>query len=150
MGRVAALQLHEAHGKPMRAVDAAAVRVGGGLEGDSHAHRGKRAIVVVDRTTLDAVGIGPGDLREQITVEGMPRLGDLAVGSRLRLGAVTIQVNGPCDPCEHIGEMNGVADPKEFEARLAGRRGVVCSVVAAEGPLRVGDEVDVLEVVAPR
>ena len=150
MGRVISLQLHEGHGKPMRRVETAAARVGGGIEGDSHAHRGKRALVVVDRSTLDAVGIGPGDLREQITVDGLPALGDLAVGARLRLGPVTIQVNGPCDPCEHIGEMNGVADPKEFEARLAGRRGIVGSVVAADGPLRVGDAVDVLEATAPR
>lgn len=146
MARVVSLQLHEGHGLPMRAVPEANARVGGGIEGDSHAHRAKRAVTVVDRSTHDAVGVKPGDLREQITVEGMPGLGSLAVGSQLRIGAITLRVNGPCDPCEHIGEMNG-ADPTDFRARLEGRRGLVCTVVAADGPVRVGDAVSVPETV---
>lgn len=148
MARVVSLQLHEGHAKPMRPVAEAAARIGGGLEGDSHAHREKRAIVVVDRSTHDAVGVRPGDLREQVTVEGLPALGALAAGKLLRLGAVTLRVNASCDPCAHIGELNGMTDPRAFEAMLAGRRGVVCHVVSAEGPLRVGDEVTVLENVA--
>jgi MOSC domain-containing protein YiiM len=149
MARVVSLQLHEGHGKPMRPVSDAAVRVGGGIEGDSHAHRSKRAVTVVDRSTHDAVGVKPGDLREQITVEGLPQLGDLAEGAQLRIGAITLRVNGPCDPCEHIGEMNG-ADPKDFQALLEGRRGLVCNVVAADGPVRVGDEVSVMETAGSR
>jgi MOSC domain-containing protein YiiM len=149
MARVVSLQLHEGHGKPMRPVPEAAVRVGGGIEGDSHAHRSKRAVTVVDRSTHDAVGVKPGDLREQITVEGLPQLGDLAEGTQLRIGAITLRVNGPCDPCEHIGEMNG-ADPKDFQALLEGRRGLVCNVVAADGPVRVGDEVSVMETAGSR
>ena len=144
MARVVSLQLHEGHGKPMRPVAEAPVRVGGGIEGDSHAHRAKRAVTVVDRSTHEAVGVQPGDLREQITVEGLPRMGDLAEGTLLRIGAITLRVNGPCDPCEHIGEMND-RDPQEFRALLDGRRGLVCNVVAADGPVRVGDEVSVLE-----
>ena len=147
MARVVSLQLHEGHGKPMRAVPEAQARVGGGIEGDSHAHRSKRAVTIVDRSTHDAVGVQPGDLREQITVEGLPRLGDLAQGTQLRIGAITLRVNGPCDPCEHIGEMNG-ADPHEFQALLEGRRGLVCNVVAAQGPVRVGDTVSVLDQVS--
>jgi MOSC domain-containing protein YiiM len=143
--RVVSLQLHEGQGKPMRAVDAADARVGGGLEGDSHAHRSKRAVTVVDLSAHEAVGVRPGDLREQITVEGLPKLGDLPQGTELRIGAITLRVNGRCDPCTHIGEMNGVADPNEFQAMLEGRRGLVCNVVAADGPVRVGDEVSVTE-----
>ena len=128
----------------MRAVTEAPVRIGGGIEGDSHAHRAKRAVTVVDRSTLDAVGVQPGNLREQITVEGLPRMGDLAAGTLLRIGAITLRVNGPCDPCEHIGEMND-RDPLEFRALLDGRRGLVCNVVMADGPVRVGDPVNVME-----
>lgn len=149
MATVISLQLHEGHGRPMRPVVDAAVRVGGGIEGDSHAHRSKRAVTIVDRSTHDAVGVQPGDLREQITVEGLPALGSLAQGSQLRIGAITLRVNGPCDPCEHIGEMNGV-DPNEFRAQLEGRRGLVCTVVAADGPLRVGDAVSVMETAEAR
>ena len=142
MARVVSLQLHEGHGQPMRRVSEAMARVGGGFEGDSHAHRSKRAVTVVDRSTHDAVGVQPGDLREQITVDGLPALGSLVDGTLLRVGPVTLRVNGPCDPCEHIGEING-ADPKEFQVLLEGRRGLVCSVVTADGPVRVGDEISV-------
>jgi MOSC domain-containing protein YiiM len=138
------LQLHEGHGAPMRAVPQADVRVGGGIEGDSHVHRTKRAVTIVDRSTHDAVGVKPGDLREQITVEGLPSLGSLAEGALLRIGPITLRVNGSCDPCTHIGEMNGIADPNEFQSMLEGRRGLVCNVVSAEGPVRVGDEVSVM------
>ena len=144
MARVISLQLHEGHGRPMRPVAKTDASVGGGLEGDSHVHRSRRAVTVVDRSTHDAVGVRPGDLREQITVEGLPSLGSLGAGTLLHIGAITLRVNGPCDPCEHIGEMNG-ADPKEFRARLEGRRGLVCNVVGADGPVRVGDAISVLE-----
>jgi len=128
----------------MRPVVEADVRVGGGLEGDSHVHRTKRAVTIVDRSTHDAVGVKPGDLREQLTVEGMPSLGSLAEGTLLRIGAITLRVNGPCDPCTHIGELSG-ADPNEFQSMLEGRRGLVCNVVSADGPVRVGDPVSVME-----
>ena len=149
MAQVVSLQLHEGHGKPMRPVAQADARVGGGFEGDTHAHRNKRAVTIVDRSTHDAVGVQPGDLREQITVDGMPTLGSLSEGTMLRIGAITLRVNGPCDPCTHIGEMNG-ADPREFQALLEGRRGLVCNVVSADGPVRVGDDVSVMETVASR
>ncbi|HTJ60568.1 MAG TPA: MOSC domain-containing protein [Candidatus Saccharimonadales bacterium] len=149
MARVVSLQLHEAHGKPMRPVQQVDGRVGGGLEGDSHAHRAKRAVTIVDRSTHDAVGVKPGDLREQITVEGLPSLGSFAEGTLLRIGAITLRVNGSCDPCTHIGEMNGIADPDEFQAMLEGRRGLVCTVILAEGPVRVGDLVSAMEPAVP-
>ena len=150
MPKVVSLQVHDGHGKPMRAVAEAHARVGGGIEGDSHVGRTKRAITVVDLSTHASVGVKPGDLREQITVEGLPKLGDLAEGTQLRIGAITLRVNGPCDPCTHIGEMNGVVDPNEFQSMLEGRRGLVCNVVAVDGPVRVGDEVSVMETVATR
>jgi MOSC domain-containing protein YiiM len=150
MAHVVSLQLHEGHGRPMRGVPEAQARVGGGIEGDSHAHRSKRAVTIVDRSTHDAVGVKPGDLREQITVDGMPSLGSLAEGALVRIGAITLRVNGPCDPCAHIGEMNGIADPDEFQSMLEGRRGLVCTVVSAEGPVRVGDEVSVTEMAKAR
>ncbi|HUQ17051.1 MAG TPA: MOSC domain-containing protein [Candidatus Saccharimonadales bacterium] len=143
MARVISLQLHGAHGQRLRATSEVRGRVGGGLEGDSHVDREKRGVVVLDRSTNDALGLKPGDLREQITIEGMPDLNSLAVGTRLRIGGITLRVNGPCEPCTHIGEMNAVADPREFQSQLEGRRGLICTVLAAEAPVRVGDDVAV-------
>jgi MOSC domain-containing protein YiiM len=142
--RVVGLHLHERHGEHPRAVDEVVGRVGGGIEGDSHAHRTKRAVVIVDRSVQEALGLRPGDLREQITTAGLPGVTTLAAGTELRVGGITLRVNGECEPCTHIGEMVGVDDVVAFQASLTGRRGAECTVVAADGPVRIGDAVEVL------
>lgn len=142
--RVIGLHLHERHGEHPRAVDEVVGRVGGGLEGDSHAHRAERAVVIADRSAHEALGLQPGDLREQITTLGLPGVTTLAPGTELRVGALTLRVNGEAAPCTHIGEMIGVDDVLAFQASLVGRRGAECTVIAADGPARIGDAVEVL------
>ncbi|HEY7623751.1 MAG TPA: MOSC domain-containing protein [Candidatus Limnocylindria bacterium] len=142
--KVVSLQLHERHGQRPRAVASATATAGGGLVGDSHAQKTRRAVVVVDRDVLDALGLGFGDLREQITVVGLPEVSTLPSGTTLRIGGITLRVNGECEPCTHIGELNGRPDPAAFQKLLEHRRGAACTVVAAAGPLRVGDAVEVL------
>jgi len=143
-GRVISLQVRtEKHGTPTP-VGEAVGHVGGGIEGDVHAHRTTRAVLVVDRATLDALRLGAGDLREEITIEGLPDVTNLPVDTEIRIGGVTLRVNGPCEPCTHIGELLGVPNPEEFRQSLLGRRGVLCTVALVSGPVRVGDPVEVL------
>ncbi|HKC91049.1 MAG TPA: MOSC domain-containing protein [Candidatus Limnocylindria bacterium] len=143
-GRVISLHVRtEKHGIPTP-VDEVVGRVGGGLDGDMHAHRTSRAVLVVDSATLDALGLAPGDLREEITIEGLPDVTNLPIESELRIGRVTLRVNGPCEPCTHIGELLGVPDREVFRQSLLGRRGALCTVSAVSGPIRVGDPVDLL------
>jgi hypothetical protein len=40
--------------------------------------------------------------------------------------------------------MTTLAPGTERQASLAGRRGAECTVIAADGPVRIGDAVDVL------
>jgi len=143
-GRVLSLQLHEERCVAPRQVSEVAGRIGGGIVGDSHARRSTRAVLVVDHSTLDALGLRAGDLREQITVEGLREITNLEPGTRLRLGGLTLAVNGQCEPCTHIGQMLGVDDPEELRVALQGRRGVLCTVVGADDVLRVGDSIEVL------
>jgi MOSC domain-containing protein YiiM len=143
-GRVISFHVRtEKHGTPTPVAEAMG-RVGGGIEGDIHAHRSSRAVLVVDRATLDALGLRPGDLREEITIEGLPDVTNLPVDSELRIGGVTLRVNGPCEPCTHIGELLGVPDREAFRQSLLGRRGALCTVAAASAPIRVGDPVEML------
>jgi MOSC domain-containing protein YiiM len=143
-GRVVALHVRtEKHGTPTPVADLVG-RVGGGLEGDVHAHRSSRAVLVVDRATLAALRLAPGDLREEITIEGLPDVTNLPVDSELRIGGVTLRVNGPCEPCTHIGELLAVPDREALRESLLGRRGALCTVSAASGPIRVGDPVEAL------
>jgi MOSC domain-containing protein YiiM len=142
--RVESLHLHERHGEKPRQVAEAIARVGGGLEGDSHVAKVKRAVIVVDRGAEDALGLVPGDLREQITITGLPDVSTLPPGTELRVGAVTLRINGECVPCEHLADLNDQPDTAAFRAALEHRRGAECTVVAAAGPVRVGDVVRVL------
>jgi MOSC domain-containing protein YiiM len=143
-GRVISLHIRtEKHGTPIP-VGEAVGRVGGGIEGDVHADRTSRAVLVVDRATVEALDLRPGDLREEITIEGLPELTNLPVDTELRVGGVTLRVSGPCEPCTHIGELLAVPDPEAFRQSLLGRRGALCTVAAVSGPIRVGDPVEVL------
>ncbi len=143
-GRVISLHVRtEKHGTPAPVAEAVG-RVAGGIEGDVHAPRTSRAVLVVDRATLDALRLRPGDLREEMTIEGLPDVTNLPEDTELRIGGVTLRINGPCEPCTHIGELLGVSDPEEFRQSLLGRRGALCTVVGATAPIRVGDPVEVL------
>lgn len=146
--RIVSLQLHQVDGVRPTSVDSVTGRVGGGLEGDSHVRKTTRSVLVVDRSTVDDLGLRPGDLREQVTIEGLRGVTTLAPGTLLRLGGITVRVNGPCEPCTHIGEMNDAPDPEVFRRSLLGRRGAVCTVVEATAVARVGDRVEVVSQVA--
>jgi MOSC domain-containing protein YiiM len=142
--RVVALHVRPNKGDAPRPVPSVTARPGGGIEGDRHAHRETRAVLVIDRSTHDALGLAPGDLREQITIEGLPAVTALAPETDLRVGGVTLRVNGECEPCTHIGGLLDQPDVEAFRVSLLGRRGALCTVVAADGPIRVGDAVEVL------
>ena len=111
--------------------------------GDSHERRARRAVLVIDRSTHEALGLAPGDLREQITIAGLPEVTALPPDTELRIGGVALRVSSECEPCTHVGGLLGVADVEAFRLALAGRRGALCTVVAAPGPIRVGDAVEV-------
>lgn len=141
MGRVVSLQVKRRHWEPLEPVDAVrATRLG--LEGDHHAGRdgGKRQVLMVEAGDLQGLGLSPGDLREQVTVD-LPGLMVLAEGTRLRVGEAILELTGVCEPCTHIGEHVGVEDHEGFRQTLEGRRGMLARVVR-EGAIRLEDPVE--------
>lgn len=146
-GTVLSLQILTHHGERPRAVPDVRALPGHGLEGDIHGKSRSgsgRQVLIVDRTTLDAFGLRPGDLREQITV-AFAALETLPAGTLLQAGEVTLELTGPCEPCTHIGGLNGVVDPIAFQKALDGRRGQLARVIGVEGEgrIRVGDRIAV-------
>jgi MOSC domain-containing protein YiiM len=145
-GAVVGLHLVRAHGERPQFVSQATATVGRGLDGDLHGKTRKpgsgRQALIVDRADLARVGLQPGDLREQITVD-LPDLNALPIGTLLRIGLVTFELTGPCEPCTHIGGLIGIDDPQTFQETLIGRRGQLARVTATEGDgtIRVGDPV---------
>src|SRR2546426_12315436 len=126
--RVVSLQLHTAHGvlpTPVREVTA---DVGAGIAGDSHGGRPNRAVLVIDRSTHDALGLRPGDLREQITIDGLPDVTALPEGAELRIGGGTPPGNGEGEACTPIGGMKEQAGVEAVPLGPLRRRRAVCAV----------------------
>lgn len=144
MAKVAGLFLFEEKGAEPASVDEARPDVKGGLDGDHHGARPNREILVVDRAILDELGLKPGALREQVTVEGIPELDTLEPGTKLSVGSSALRITDQCHGCLTIGEYNG-ADPETFRAAIEGHRGMFVQFEDPEGAvIRVGDEVKIL------
>ena len=121
--RVISLQLHHTGSQPLTSVSEVQALVEHGLQGDSHARREpgrRRQVLILDRTTLDAYGLRPGDLREQITITGFPDITHTPPGAHLRVGNVLFEASGECAPCRHIGQLLRMADTEAFRQSLEG------------------------------
>lgn len=107
-----------------------------GLEGCVHARPGgKRQVLLVDRETLDELGLAAGILRENITTKGLP-VNELEPGEKLRIGEALLEVTMACTPC---AQMEGIRGGLRQELR--GRRGALCRVLRG-GTLRQGDGIE--------
>ena len=124
----------------MRAVLAAKAVAGRGLAGDVSLGRQGRQVLLIEKETLDQFGLAPGQVRENIVVEGL-RLVGLAPGLRVQLGQVLAEVTGDCAPCE---DLIGAIRPGLVED-ITGRRGTFVRVLE-DGEVRVGDQVSLLPV----
>jgi MOSC domain-containing protein YiiM len=108
-----------------------------GLEGCAHANPPRREVLFASREHLDAVGVDPGAIRENLTVDGAD-VQQWPVGQRLRAGDAVFEVTMVCDPCHRMDELR-----QGLRAELDGRRGMLARVVET-GEVAVGDEIELL------
>lgn len=136
---VAALQICPGHRLPMEARDAVRFVADQGLAGDRHARRGsKRQVLLAEAETLAALGLSPGEIKENVTVRGLDLHG-LGPGSHLRLGEETeLEITGYCAPCRRLEEIR-----TGLQRAIANRRGMLARVVRS-GSVSVGDRIEVL------
>ena len=120
----------------MRYVERAELITALGIDGDKHAvATSKRQVLLADQEALDEVGVAPGIIKENLTVEGLNVMG-LPVGTRLSLGSgAVLEITEVCHPCFRMDEIrSGLKD------ELEGRRGMV-AVVVRGGSISVGDSI---------
>ena len=124
----------------MRLVPTATLITGVGLDGDKHAVAvSERQVLLADQEALDAVGVQPATIKENLTVEGLSVM-DLPVGTRLHLGArAVLEITKVCEPCFRMDEIRD-----GLRRELEGRRGMVSRVVQG-GSIHVGDPIMVEE-----
>ena len=141
-GHIVSLQLNVEHRGPMRVVKSASLVGGEGIEGDRHAssredRRGYQ-VLLIDQETLEALGLTPGTVRENVTTSGFD-LASLAAGQRVALGEqAVLQISKPCAPCSRMDEVRS-----GLQQELEGRRGMLASVVES-GTVVVGDTITAL------
>jgi MOSC domain-containing protein YiiM len=138
--RIVSIQLCPGHREPMKLVRSATAIEGQGLQGDKHGGGAPdRQVLLADKEALDAVGVQPGTIKENLTVEGLNVM-DLAPGSRLHLGAsAVLEITKVCEPCFRMDEIRD-----GLRQELEGRRGMVSRVVRG-GSIHVGDPITVEE-----
>jgi MOSC domain-containing protein YiiM len=110
---------------------------GHGLDGCAHANPPKREVLFASREHLDAVGVEPGAIRENLTVDGAD-VQQWPVGQRLRAGEAVFEITMVCDPCHRMDELR-----QGLRAELEDRRGMLARVVET-GEVAVGDEIELL------
>jgi MOSC domain-containing protein YiiM len=111
------------------------VVAGLGFAGCAHARKSSnRQVLLVDKETLDAMELRPGIIRENITTEGL-NVNGLALGERLRIGAILLQVSAVCTPCDQLEKVR-----PGLRREMYGRRGMLCRVLEG-GTLRTGDAI---------
>jgi MOSC domain-containing protein YiiM len=136
--RIVSIQLCHGHREPMKQVGSANLVEGLGLEGDKHASAAsKRQVLLADKEALDAVGVLPGTIKENVTVEGVDVM-QLPPGARLRFGrSAVLEITAICEPCFRMDEIRD-----GLKQELEGRRGMV-SIVIQGGTINVGDTINV-------
>jgi MOSC domain-containing protein YiiM len=122
----------------MQLVSSAHLIEGLGIEGDKHASAAsQRQVLLADKEALDTVGVLPGTIKENVTVEGVQVM-ELAPGSRLRLGpSAVLEITAVCEPCFRMDEIR-----EGLKQELEGRRGMVSRVVRG-GIINLGDLITV-------
>ncbi len=138
-------------GMPKRAVPLAVVGPGG-LEGDFNRYRHEKkdddpdsAVSLLPREVIDALvdegwAVAPGDLGENLTLEGIAHEA-LAIGKRFRIGdEVEIEIASAAEPCRNLKILPYVGDDKihAFIKTLVGRRGMYARILRP-GTIREGD-----------
>jgi MOSC domain-containing protein YiiM len=123
---------------PMEEITETAVVTDFGLKDCAHARHGsKRQVLLVDRETLEAMELQPGSIRENITTDGL-NVNGLAVGQKLKVGAIKLAVSTVCTPCDQLEKIR-----PGLRRELWGRRGMLC-VVLEGGIIRRGDPIEKL------
>jgi MOSC domain-containing protein YiiM len=110
---------------------------GHGFEGCAHAYPPRREVLFVSKGHLDELGLEPGQIRENITVDGED-VQVWPVGQQVRAGEAVFEITMENEPCARMEEIR-----PGLRAELQGRRGMLARVLVG-GPVRVGDAIELL------
>jgi MOSC domain-containing protein YiiM len=131
------LQLKPAEGASMRPVPSVTAITGYGLKDDANAGHSKRQVLIIERELLDEFQLSAGDVRENITVQGI-QLAGMAPGTRVRAGNALLEATLDCVPCQFIEDKR-----PGLRAAMEGKRGTLFKVIEG-GQIQVGDAIRIV------
>ena len=140
-GSIISMRLCVASRDPMKEVNEANFITGQGMEGDRHlrsdGRRSRRQVLIMDSETLPHFDLLPGQIRENVTVEGLD-FSSISAGDKVSLGGdVILEITGDCEPCARMDELRpGLKD------EIDGKRGLL-AFVEKGGAVSVGAEVGI-------
>ena len=94
-------------------------------------------MLFVSKEHLDSVGVDPGAIRENLTVDGAD-VQEWPIGQRVRAGEAVFEITMVCDPCQRMDDLR-----QGLRAELDGKRGMLARIVES-GEIAVGDDVELL------
>ena len=109
--------------------------LGEGMEGCAHANPPRREVLFASLEHLDSVGVEPGAIRENLTVDGAD-VQTWPLGQQVRVGEALFEITMVCDPCQRMDDLR-----EGLRAELEGKRGMLARVVEP-GEIAVGDEIE--------
>ena len=111
---------------------------GHGLDGCAHARPGtKRQVLFASLEHLEDVGVEPGRIRENFTVEGAD-VHRWSVGQHVQVGEALFEITMVCDPCQRMEAIR-----PGLQEELTDRRGMLARVVRT-GEVAAGDEIQLI------
>jgi MOSC domain-containing protein YiiM len=131
------LQIKPAAGAPMKPVPAVTAIAGYGLKDDANAGRSQRQVLIIERELLDEFQLPVGDVRENITVQGV-QLAGTTPGTRVRVGQALLEATLDCQPCQFIEDKQ-----PGLRAAMEGKRGTLFKVIEG-GEIQVGDAIRIV------
>ncbi len=144
-GRIVSVNISKKKSVRKKPVEKAKILVGLGLKGDAHAGNWHRqvsllAIESIEKMKSQGINVKAGDFGENITTQGI-NLITLPVGTRLKLGKKVVlevsQIGKVCHTkCAIYYQAGDCIMPKE---------GIFARVVSG-GEIKLGDEIEILEV----
>jgi len=108
-----------------------------GLEGCAHGNPPRREVLLASQDHLDALGVEPGAIRENVMVAGAD-VHSWPVGQRVKVGGALLEITMVCDPCHRMDDLR-----PGLRAQLDGKRGMLAHVVQG-GEIALGDEIELL------